>query len=242
MCKHTWTHKYHTGTHTYILWTTRTNIISNWNHSINRLYWDKKTEREWLGKQVWQRQKERKEETEAEREREGVYLQGRGGGTPKSAKSGSEERAEEGRGHSFLIHDYKIRILTEAKTTRCNNVRGNFLQRKIQIAALTPKLFWHPWMLLLLSHFSLAWKKAVGVSAVINIITRHAHKSKTCGQRSRAPECEVLRWKHRLEPPPMHDCCTVGSHLCTAHLQKSSYPVKIPLTSQTTAKKTIFKQ
>lgn len=39
------------------------------------------------------RLKERKEETLAERE--GVYLQGRGGGTPKSAKSGSEERAEE---------------------------------------------------------------------------------------------------------------------------------------------------
>lgn len=70
-----------------------------------------------------------KEETEAERVRgrEGVYLQGRGGGTPMSAKSGSEERAEEGWGHSFLIHDYKIRIFAKAKTTRYNNVLRNWI-------------------------------------------------------------------------------------------------------------------
>lgn len=49
----------------------------------------------------------REEETRAKTEMEGVYLQGRGGGTPKSAKSGSEERAEEGQDevHSFLMQD-----------------------------------------------------------------------------------------------------------------------------------------
>lgn len=91
------------------------------------------------------RQKGRKEEPEAERQRERVYLQGRGGGTPKSAKSGSEERAEEegkGWGCSYLIHDYKIRILTKARTTRCNNVLRSCLQRKLPL----PKLFWRPSM------------------------------------------------------------------------------------------------
>lgn len=114
------------------------NIHNLSNHRKNRLYWDKKDHwqtRVWMWKQLRQK----------EREREGVYLQGRGGGTPKSAKSGSENRAKEGWGHSFLIHDYKSRILTEAKTTRCNNVL-RFLQRKLQIVDI-PKWFWHPWML-----------------------------------------------------------------------------------------------
>ena len=51
------------------------------------------------------RQKGRKEEPEAERQRERVYLQGRGGGTPKSAKSGSEEREEEG-GGEFIFNTW----------------------------------------------------------------------------------------------------------------------------------------
>lgn len=48
---------------------------------------------------------------------EGVYLQGRGGGTPRSAKSGSERKRsrERGRRHSFLMHDHIHRNLAKAK-------------------------------------------------------------------------------------------------------------------------------
>lgn len=38
---------------------------------------------------------ERNRDRRGERDREGVYLQGRGGGTPRSAKSGSEKRRAE---------------------------------------------------------------------------------------------------------------------------------------------------
>lgn len=111
--------------------------------SVNKHHWHhNKTEREkmetsemktWRGRGRKQRQKER----------EGVYLQGRGGGTPKSAKSGSEKRAEEEGWRSFLIHDYKIRILTETKTTGRNKAPRHFLLRKLQIAPAA-ELFYLP--------------------------------------------------------------------------------------------------
>lgn len=64
---------------------------------------------------------------------EGVYLQGRGGGTPRSAKSGSEKNRsrERGRRHSFLMHDHKHKLLAQAKKTSSrNNAPRKFLLRK----------------------------------------------------------------------------------------------------------------
>lgn len=159
------------------------------------------------------------------RETEWVYLQGRGGGTPKSAKSGSEKRAEEGWGHSFLIHDYKNRILTGAKTTRYNNVMRKFLKTVYIL-----KIFCHPWI----HHYSLlcSFREEAGDMFIFILTTLVG------------PHVKILKpmswvWNSLLKLPLMHDW-TVWRYLWITCFQKFSYPKKIPLISQISAEKTIL--